>query len=281
MGRKVKKNIEFYQHFVNSDQHAKFKMLRVKYGWAGEGKFWALNNRIGNSSECCLNISKKYNFASIAHDLDFSTEDFKEFIDFLLNECELIYEIYEGCITTGIIQDNYQVVAEKRDKAKLRKSKNSSPELSDSSPELSQKSVNKTQKKGLFARESTQIKEKETKLNKIKIKLNKIKKTNLCENNFKLFWEEYPKKRGKGQAEKTWNKLNPNEQLFKVILLKISEAKKTKDWLKQEGQYIPHPSTWLNNKGWEDVYEPTQQLLSSSGMETAKMLDNMVFEGEE
>lgn len=283
MARKSKKNIEFYQHYTNADQHAKFKMLRVKYGWGGEGKFWALNNRIGMASECCLNISKKYNLASIAHDLDFSIDEFKEFIDFLLNECELIYEVYDGCITTGIIQDNYQVVAEKRDKAKSRKSNNSSPELSqkkhelkNSSPELSQNSVKKTQKTELFARESTQSKVNKSKVNKTK----ENKKTNLCENNFKLFWEEYPKKRGKGQAEKTWDRINPDEHLFKVILLKIAEAKKSKDWIKQSGQFIPHPSTWLNNKGWEDEYEQKQQFLSDTGMGTVRMLNNIKLEGE-
>jgi len=24
------------------------------------------------------------------------------------------------------------------------------------------------------------------------------------------------------------------------------------DWRKDSGQFIPHPATWLNAKGWED-----------------------------
>ena len=42
----MKNNIEYYRHHAQSDTHPKFKMLRNEYGWAGEGKFWALNNRI-------------------------------------------------------------------------------------------------------------------------------------------------------------------------------------------------------------------------------------------
>ena len=28
----------------------------------------------------------------------------------------------------------------------------------------------------------------------------------------------------------------------------------SKDWLEDDGKYIPHPATWLNAKGWEDEY---------------------------
>jgi hypothetical protein len=91
-------------------------MLRVEYGWAGEGKFWALNNRIAQADECCLNISKKYNTAAIANDLDFNLETFDKFIKFLKDDCELIRESGPGIITTDIIQENFEKVSEKRKK---------------------------------------------------------------------------------------------------------------------------------------------------------------------
>ena len=72
---------------------------------------------------------------------------------------------------------------------------------------------------------------------------------------FDFFWLSYPKKKSKGQAEKTWTKLNPDEQLVARMVATIERAKKSKDWLRDGGQYIPHPSTWLNAKGWEDEYE--------------------------
>ena len=55
----MKKNIEYYRHFSGADQHPKFEMLRAKYGWSGDGKFWALNNRIALASNCILDLSKK------------------------------------------------------------------------------------------------------------------------------------------------------------------------------------------------------------------------------
>ena len=71
---------------------------------------------------------------------------------------------------------------------------------------------------------------------------------------FDEFWAQYPKKRNKGQAERAWAKIKPDEQLFKAILDGLERAKKSRDWLKNEGQFIPYPATWLNAKGWEDVH---------------------------
>lgn len=72
---------------------------------------------------------------------------------------------------------------------------------------------------------------------------------------FDAFWEAYPRKRSKGQAEKTWVKINPDDDLLEEILAGLENAKRSVDWQKDGGQYIPYPSTWLNAKGWEDEYE--------------------------
>lgn len=71
---------------------------------------------------------------------------------------------------------------------------------------------------------------------------------------FVRFWAAYPKKRSKGQAEKAWAKLQPDEQLFRAIMDGLERAKTSADWQKDGGQYIPYPATWLNAKGWEDEY---------------------------
>lgn len=116
----MKQNIEFYPHYATADQHAKFKMLRVQLGWEGEGKFWALNNRIALSEGCCLDISKKYNKAALAGDLNFTLDEFDKFIIFLKDDCELIKECGNGTITTDIIQEVFAKVMQDRDKARER-----------------------------------------------------------------------------------------------------------------------------------------------------------------
>jgi hypothetical protein len=69
---------------------------------------------------------------------------------------------------------------------------------------------------------------------------------------FDMFWKEYPIKKSKPDAEKAFNKLNPDDSLLKKILSAIERAKKSQDWLKDNGQYIPFPATWLNGRRWED-----------------------------
>jgi len=82
----------------------------------------------------------------------------------------------------------------------------------------------------------------------------------LCKESFIKFWNAYPKKKAKGDAEKAWLKINPSEHLIEIILSAVQRAKTSRDWLKDSGQFIPHPATWLNRKGWEDEYEPTNGL---------------------
>lgn len=72
---------------------------------------------------------------------------------------------------------------------------------------------------------------------------------------FEKFWTAYPKKKSKGQAEKTWYKIKPDEQLLARILATIERAKTSEEWTKDNGKYIPHPATWLNAKGWEDEFK--------------------------
>lgn len=66
---------------------------------------------------------------------------------------------------------------------------------------------------------------------------------------FSEFWIAYPRKVGKGEAEKSWRKLRPD---LATVLAAIDQAKKTDQWRKDNGQFIPHPATWLNQRRWED-----------------------------
>lgn len=76
---------------------------------------------------------------------------------------------------------------------------------------------------------------------------------------FEKFWKEYPKKVSKGQAEKTFNKLIKEKVITKevmdLILKDLNKREGFKQWQKDNGKYIPNPSTYLNAKGWLDEYE--------------------------
>jgi hypothetical protein len=71
---------------------------------------------------------------------------------------------------------------------------------------------------------------------------------------FDHFWRAYPKKKSKSDAVKAWNKLKIDNLLYTLIMNKLEDAKKSHDWTKDNGQFIPYPATWLNKKMWEDEY---------------------------
>lgn len=71
--------------------------------------------------------------------------------------------------------------------------------------------------------------------------------------NFERFWKAYPKRVGRGKVEKIFRKINPDEKLMMKILTAIAEQKNSSQW--QDKKYVPHPSTWLNQKRWEDEME--------------------------
>jgi hypothetical protein len=116
---------------------------------------------------------------------------------------------------------------------------------------------------------------------KIKIKrslsLREVK-INTCANGneFARLWKLYPKKKSIGQAEKAFSKINPDEQLLDLMLSKIEQAKKSEEWIKEKGRYIPYLATWLNAKGWEDEETQTHPLsgiVSDKTIGTVTMLD--------
>jgi DNA-binding MarR family transcriptional regulator len=74
----------------------------------------------------------------------------------------------------------------------------------------------------------------------------------MCDESFQKFWSAYPKKVAKVEAQKAWSKLKPTEELVERIIAAVKRQKQTRQWLKDNGQFIPNPTTWLNQKRWED-----------------------------
>ena len=74
---------------------------------------------------------------------------------------------------------------------------------------------------------------------------------------FNQIWALYPKKVGKALAKKAFQKIKPNKELFDTMIKAIETHSSSRDWTKENGQYIPHLSTWLNQERWEDELETT------------------------
>jgi hypothetical protein len=66
---------------------------------------------------------------------------------------------------------------------------------------------------------------------------------------FDEFWSFYPRKIGKGGAKKTWEKIT---RRVKPEVIIEGARRMASDPNLPETQFIPHPSTWLNEGRWDD-----------------------------
>jgi len=82
-----------------------------------------------------------------------------------------------------------------------------------------------------------------------KPKTNKPKTKLLESDEFIQFWNTYPKKVGRDKALESWNKTRPNiEEVLKALDWQV----KSDQWFKNGGQFIPNPTTYLNQGRWKD-----------------------------
>ena len=90
------------------------------------------------------------------------------------------------------------------------------------------------------------------------IESNIIIKENIKEK-FEKFYSEYPRKVKKDLVRKWFIKNKPSDELFETMMSSLYKFKKTYDWIKENGKYIPYPSSWLNEKRWEDEIEEMKE----------------------
>lgn len=94
---------------------------------------------------------------------------------------------------------------------------------------------------------------------------NTAKKAEIHLERFGQFWKAYPRKVGKGKAKDIWLKRKPSDELTKKIIQAVNTQKQSPQWSKERGQFIPHPSTWLNREQWDDEPEGTGQPAGTVG----------------
>ena len=92
----------------------------------------------------------------------------------------------------------------------------------------------------------------QTDIKRYRNKNNKKEKNKTYTNEFLDFWEAYPKKVGKDAAWKAWNGRDGDRPEIGFVLNCLEQQKLSEQWIKKHGQFIPYPSTWLNQGRWAD-----------------------------
>lgn len=84
-------------------------------------------------------------------------------------------------------------------------------------------------------------------------------KKNELENLFEEFWKLYPKKIKKKDSKRIFLKVCKNIETYELIIKGLNEHLNSDSWNKDNGKYIPYPSTWLNGERWNDEVISKQQ----------------------
>lgn len=77
---------------------------------------------------------------------------------------------------------------------------------------------------------------------------------------FDKFYQAYPKRKDRAAAEKAFIKLNPSPELFAQMMDALGWQRQQPEWLKNNGQFIPLPASWINGRRWEDERPDTHTL---------------------
>lgn len=93
---------------------------------------------------------------------------------------------------------------------------------------------------------------------------------------FKAFWDAYPVHANKVGAREAFAKADAP---LEVLLEAIETWKRTDQWKKDGGQFIPYPAKWLKERRWED--SPKVNMPKSDGMERYRNLQRLAEEFED
>ena len=102
------------------------------------------------------------------------------------------------------------------------------------------------------------------------------------EEKFNIFYKAYPKKVAKTKVLSWFKSNKPKDDLFELMMKQLEVFKKSYNWNKDNGQYIPNPTTWLNQKRWEDEIEIITNLggthIKTEGQKLLEMIKGGVFD---
>jgi len=223
--------MKWFKHDSNARHDAKLAKLRNKYGLEGYGLYFYLLECIAGTVE--------------AHNLTFELEEDAELISASTNiHIERIEEMMRYMVGLGLFEmgDSGAITCLK---------------MSLRTDEYTQKLIKRVTNVPTLSRQnpdklpimSDLIEEKEENRTD-----NKTRKRVSYSKEFSEFWDLYPRKIAKGNADKAWLKAVKAAKPEDIItgLKKQLPVLKTK-----EADFIPHAATWLNGCRWEDEVATT------------------------
>lgn len=237
MARPKKEGVDYFSHDVDATSSRTVFTLESKFGNDGYAFWFKLLEILGSQSELYYDCRNPANWLFLTAKTRVSEVIATEILDTLSQVDAIDADLWcQKVIWVQKFSERLLDVFHKRGAETPVK-----PSFCTGNPPKMAQSVT----------ESTQSKVKESKVN------NTTPISPKGDGRFEKFWKAYPKKVGKVVAEKSFTKYKPDETLLSSMLKAIEIQKRSDQWKKENGQFIPNPATWLNQKRWEDETPPS------------------------
>lgn len=223
------KEVYYFSHDYSASGDPKLQALISEHGAAGYGIYWYLIEQLHQDETHWLPL-KEYMYLAIAKQMVASAEQVESIIKYCIMVCELFVVSGEKFTSNRVLR-NFEERAKLSEKRRLagKIGANAKQMVASAKQNLAKSSKGK------------EIKGKERKIN------------NTYSDEFLLFWDTYPRKEDKKNAYKVWTKIKNPKEILQQILEVVNKQKQSQQWLKEGGQFIPLPATYLNGERWNDM----------------------------
>lgn len=257
MARPTKQGLDYFPLDVNLD--SKFKFIEIKFGLKGFAIVIKIFQKIYSS--CYWYKFDEDEILLFAHEINVDINEVNAIINESIDRDIFDRNLYEKhrILTSKGIQKRYQEIVKRRKDVEVIEeyllidgdfgiNDNINEDNDNINPSSSVVNDSK----------STQSKVNKSKVNKSKKDISIYGQNDLKNDpydpmkSFEMFYSAYPKKVKKQNVIKWFQKNKPSAQLLTTMMIALEKFKKSSGWLKNNGQFIPDPTTWLNQKRWED-----------------------------
>lgn len=79
---------------------------------------------------------------------------------------------------------------------------------------------------------------------------------------FDRFWAIYPRRVARLDALKAWTQLKPSSEVVDQMLAALAWQVRQPAWVRDGGQFVPYPGSWIRAQRWYDEPFDTRVLTS-------------------
>jgi len=233
--------MDWFRHDSNANLDEKLQEVLLDYGLEGYGLYWyCIELIVGKTNTDNITFELKHDARIIARNTGSTPQKVEEMMKRFVSLG--LFENVDGKITCLKVAK------------RLMSSATSNPQMRNLIQNI------KISHDGVMTA-SDKISPDKTRLDKIRLDKKKPSRAvalvnEYVDDGFNQFWEAYPKKVGRDAALKSWEKVKPS---IDDVINALAWQKRTDQWSKNNGQYIPNPSTYLNQGRWKDEM-PVEEL---------------------